>query len=273
MCSPATFGPEFVVDAVAEAEVVNVAMAARYDHTESPEIKIQLRDNPEDTPSGVQNSATARDVIKTMVWTGYVTTHAVPTHLLGAPDRCLVYLRIIKDLEDNNKVLDDILAMLYTPEHLARKFCEEPRKLEIAMFFCDHPQRVAIDLTDVTTPHAGVQMSRAIKAQRDFGIRRWLTDAGCGRDLVQTSLALKGGGKVYVRLRAPKHLNIANGSTSITKEMTMCMPPLDEMAEMLCCQNTPAVISVGERCFEMGCAFFWPPFSQRPLFTPVFYQT
>jgi hypothetical protein len=149
MCSPATFGPEFVVDAVAEAEVVNVAMAAHYDHTDAPEIKIQLRDNPDDAPSEVQNSATARDVPKTMVWAGCVTTRAVPTHLRGTSDRCLVYRWIIKDCDDNNKILDDTFAILYTPEHLARKLCEEPHKLEIAIFDCGHPQYIATDLTDV----------------------------------------------------------------------------------------------------------------------------
>jgi hypothetical protein len=109
-------------------------------------------------------------------------------------------------------------------------------------------------------------MSRTIKAQNDFGIRRWLADTGCGDDLVQTSLVLKGGGKAYIRMRAPKYLNTATGLTSITKEMTMCIPQLDEMAEMLCCQNSPEVISIGKRCLEMGYAFFWPPVSKRPFF-------
>jgi hypothetical protein len=201
-----------------------------------------------------------------MVWAGYVQTRAVPAHLRGAPDRCLVCRRIIKDLDDNDEILDDTFAILYATEHLARKLCEEPRKLEIAMFYCDHPQHIATDLTDVATPGAGVRMSRTIEAQRDFGIRRWLADTGCGRDLVQTSLALKGGGEAYVRMRAPKYFNTASGLTSIAEEMTMRMPQLDEMAEMLCCRNTPAVISIGKRCLEMGYAFFWPPFAERSFF-------
>jgi hypothetical protein len=106
------------------------------------------------------------------------------------------------------------------------------------------------DLTDMATPATGVRMSRTIKVQRDYGVRRWLADTGCGHDLVQTSLVLKGGGKAYIRMRAPKYLNTANELTSITKEMTMYIPQLDEMAEMLCCQNTPAVIIIGERCVE-----------------------
>jgi hypothetical protein len=38
------------------------------------------------------------------------------------------------------------------------------------------------------------------------------------------------------------------------------------MAEMLCCQNTPAVLSIGKRCPEMGYAFFRLPFSEHPFF-------
>jgi hypothetical protein len=125
MCSPATSDPECVIDAV-DIEVVQVAIAAHYGHTENPEIKIQPRDDPDDAPSGVQYSATVRDVTKTMVWTRCAQTCAVPTHLRGASDQCLVYRRIIKDAEDNNKILDDGFAILYTAEHFARKLRDEP---------------------------------------------------------------------------------------------------------------------------------------------------
>jgi hypothetical protein len=46
----------------------------------------------------------------------------------------------------------------------------------------------------------------------------------------------------------------------------MCIPQFDEMAEVLCCKNTPSVISIGKRCLEMGCAFYWPPYSVSPFF-------
>jgi hypothetical protein len=69
-----------------------------------------------------------------------------------------------------------------------------------------------------------------------------------------------------MRMRAPKYLNAPNGLTSIAKEVTMCLPQLDEMADVLCCQNTPSVISIGERCVETGYAFSWPPYSQNPFF-------
>jgi hypothetical protein len=46
----------------------------------------------------------------------------------------------------------------------------------------------------------------------------------------------------------------------------MCIPRLDEMAEVLWGDKTPAVISIGKRCLEIGYAFYWPPFSERPFF-------
>jgi hypothetical protein len=95
-----------------------------------------------------------------MVWTGYARAQAVPMRLRGAPDHCLAYRRVIKDLDDGDEILDDTFAILCAGEHLARKLCEEPREVRITMFFCDHPQYIVADGTDVATPGAGVRMSR-----------------------------------------------------------------------------------------------------------------
>jgi hypothetical protein len=134
------------------------------------------------------------------------------------------------------------------------------------MLYCDHPQYNVTGGADVATPGPSVRMSSSIKAQCDFGMGRWLADAGCGHDLVSTSLALKGGGKACIRVGAPKYLDTADGITSVTEEMTMHVPQLDEMAEIMCLTNVPFVISVGERCDAMEYAFFWPPFSEHPFF-------
>jgi hypothetical protein len=102
--------------------------------------------------------------------------------------------------------------------------------------------------TAALAPSEHVDRTREI--EYDFGVRRWLADTGCGRDLVRTSLVVRRGGEAYMRMRAPKYLNTANGLTSITKEVTLYLPQLDEMADMLCCQNTPSVISICKRlCF------------------------
>jgi hypothetical protein len=118
----------------------------------------------------------------------------------------------------------------------------------------------------MAAPGANVRAGSTIKAEHDFGVRRWLADTGCGHDLVSTSVVLKGGGKAYIRVRAPKYFNTANRIIAVARGMTMCMPQLDEMAEIMRLTNTPSVLSIGARCMTMGYAFFWPPFSDHPFF-------
>jgi hypothetical protein len=90
----------------------------------------------------------------------------------------------------------------------------------------------------MTAPGTNVRVGSTIEAEHDFGVRRWLADTGCGRDLVSTSVVLKGGGKAYIRVRAPKYLNAANGITAVARGMTMYIPQLDEMADVMCLTNT-----------------------------------
>jgi EAL domain-containing protein (putative c-di-GMP-specific phosphodiesterase class I) len=128
-----------------------------------------------------------------MVWAGYTHTCARPTHLRSAPESCLVYRRTVKDLSDNHKILEDTFAILYIEKHFSRQLRAEPHKLEITLYYCDHPQNFVSELTETAMPGVGVQMNRSTKAQHDFGIRRWLPDTGCGHDLAQSSLVLSKG--------------------------------------------------------------------------------
>jgi hypothetical protein len=172
MCSPATFDPEVAIETCVEAETANVAVAARYEHAKTTEIKIQPQDNPEDTPSGVRNSAAIRDMTKTTVRVGYMRVRAVPTHPRGAPDRCFGiparYEGVGRRQQDPGQHLRHA--------NYTRPLCTEALRRNTRIgdhtFYCDHPQHIATVLTDVATPGAGVRMSRTIKAQRDFGMRR-----------------------------------------------------------------------------------------------------
>jgi hypothetical protein len=113
VCSPNLQVPEIPV-----VNPVNAMLAAQFDNTHTPDIQIPIPENP---PTGVQNAASAHDLTKTMVWTGYMHTCAVPNQLRSAPESCLIYRRIVKDLTDNNKIIDDSYTMLYTEKHLSRE--------------------------------------------------------------------------------------------------------------------------------------------------------
>ena len=97
VCTPTKKSVGDVVDQVDDDRRVNALMAAHYDRTKTPEVQIQPRDNPGDAPAEVQYSAFARDVMKTMVWTGCVRAKIVPTRLRGVPEPCLVCRRIVED--------------------------------------------------------------------------------------------------------------------------------------------------------------------------------
>jgi hypothetical protein len=63
-----------------------------------------------------------------------------------------------------------------------------------------------------------------------------------------------------------KYLNTANGVTAVTKGVTMYIPQLGEMTDIMCLTHAPSVLSIGERCMTMGYAFFWPPCSEHTFF-------
>jgi hypothetical protein len=224
VCSPNLPAPEIPV-----VNAVNALLATYSDNTHIPDIQIPMPENPGDTPMGVQNSASAQDLTKTMVWAGYMHTCAIPNQLRSALDNCLIYRRIVKDLIDDNKILDDSFTILYTEKHLSRHLCAESHNLEITLFYCDHPQHFMRELTETAMPVTGVQMNRDSRVRRDFGIRRRLADAGCGYDLVQSSIVANQGGQSFIRLQAPKYLNTANGLTSIHQEITMCIRQLTNL--------------------------------------------
>jgi hypothetical protein len=211
-------------------------------------------------------SESAGDLAK-KAWAGHIYASAVPYRLRNQPDDRLIYRRIVQDTTDkNNTIIDDSYTMLYAEKYFGRELCSEPRQFEIALFYCEHPQYFARELTETAMAVAGVQVNRRNKDRCDFGIRRWLADTGCGYDLVQTSMVEELGGQSLIRLRGPKYLQTANGVTSLHHEITMRVPQLDEFAEILRIRNTPSVISVGKRFVEMGYCYHWPPYSESPFF-------
>jgi hypothetical protein len=151
----------------------------------------------------------AGDLVK-KAWTGRTYASAVPYRLRNQPHSRLIYRRIAQDTNDNNTIIEDSYAMLHTEKQFGRELCAEPRRFESTRFYCERPQYFAHELTKTAMAVTGVQVNRRNKDTRDLGIRRWLADAGCGYDLVRTSMVAELGGQSLIRLRGPKYLQTAN---------------------------------------------------------------
>jgi hypothetical protein len=136
--------PGLAIDHIVDAIHTNAEMLACNDqHDDTGQVSKragEINILTDAVPIEVPGTTTVYNTTKTMVWAGYVRTRMVPTYLRGAPDQCLIYRRIVKDLDDNNKVLDDTYTTLYTPVGLTRQLCDDPRKLEITILYCDHIQ-------------------------------------------------------------------------------------------------------------------------------------
>jgi hypothetical protein len=160
-------------------------------------------------------SESAGNLVKE-AWTGHIYASVVPYRLRNQPRSRFIYRRIVQDTNDNDRIIDDSYTMLPTEKQFGRELCADPRQLEITLFYCEHPQYFARELTETAMAVTGVQVNRRNKDTHDLGIRRWLADTGCGYDLAQTSMVEELGGQSLIRLREPKYPQTANGITSPT---------------------------------------------------------
>jgi hypothetical protein len=245
------------------ANTVNDLLAAQDGNTHAPDIQIPITSLQKDILIFPPYPSESADDLVKKAWAGFIHASVTPYKLRNQPDDCLIYRRIVQDTNHNNKISDDSYTMLYTEKYFSRELCSEPRQLEVTLFYCEHPQYFARELTEKAIAVTGVQVDRKNVGKYDFGIRRWLADAGCGYDLVQTSIVEYLGGQSLIRLRESKFLQTANGATSLHHEITMRIPQLDEFTEILRAKNTPSVVSIGGRCVAMGYCFHWPQYSEN----------
>ena len=96
-------------------------------------------------------------------WTGRIYASAVPYRLRNQPHSRLIYRRIVQDINDNNKIIDDSYTMLHTEKQFGRELCAEPRQLEITLFYCERPQYFAHELSETAMAVTGVQVNRRNK--------------------------------------------------------------------------------------------------------------
>ena len=88
-------------------------------------------------------------------------------------------------------------------------------------------------------------------------IDRWLVDTGCGYDLVSQEHAASM--KRWVRKAVrPRSFQTATGITTTDKVARMTVGEFVEEVAPDILGSTPAVLSVGYRCMNLGYSFIWP---------------
>ena len=86
---------------------------------------------------------------------------------------------------------------------------------------------------------------------------RWLVDTGCPIDLVGMN-ELNDSERYLISRSFPGHsLRTANGITGTHGRIDASAEHLPDRIEAHILPNTPALISVGKRCMEMGYSFRW----------------
>ena len=99
----------------------------------------------------------------------------------------------------------------------------------------------------------------------DHNITCWIGDTGCGHDLVEAQHLSDPKTQVW---NTPTSLSLrtANGSVRVNQRGVVHVRELMEQIEPIVLPSTPAVLTIGARCFEQGYGFVWEPFHQHPWF-------
>ncbi len=107
--------------------------------------------------------------------------------------------------------------------------------------------------------------SKAVDPRR-IGIRRFIVDTGCGYNLLsRDTIERASGDKPLHSLENNVLLHTAGGPVECKTGVNVNCPALDEgKFQALVLDNTPEVLSVGQRCQEFGYGFYWTPWSDKP---------
>ena len=104
----------------------------------------------------------------------------------------------------------------------------------------------------------------AAPARRVASNISWLVDTGCGFDLISKKDS-EGFRDCFGRASIPIELSTANGKTSANQVLNLTVTELTEDIHAYVLISTPAVLSVGLRCMELGYSFYWPK-GENPYF-------
>ncbi len=112
----------------------------------------------------------------------------------------------------------------------------------------------------VSLKHPALQVG----ATPDSPIQQWLIDTGCGHDLVaiREVRALQA---MFRKANIPIMYETASGTTPGNQCLLLHIGELDDTIDPYILASTPAVLSVGKRCLELGYSFIWVA-GKRPCF-------
>ena len=101
-----------------------------------------------------------------------------------------------------------------------------------------------------------------------MGVRRFIADTGCGYNLIGADCIKCAGAEDHVQ-RLPHNvtLNTAGGNVGCNRCVDIQCDTFPEGEfNALVLEHTPSVVSIGQRCREMGYAFHWHSCSNEPYF-------
>jgi hypothetical protein len=96
--------------------------------------------------------------------------------------------------------------------------------------------------------------------------RSWLMDTGSGNDLISETQVPKRAERE--ELDESISLNTANGLITVDEQAIMQSIALGDVVEPLILPSTPAVLSIGKRCMNLGYSFVWKAGHKPVLITP-----
>jgi len=104
-----------------------------------------------------------------------------------------------------------------------------------------------------------IKKVRSTRMLKDGYPKQLIADTGAGVNLMSKSELGAHELKFVEKLARPIKLNTANGVTTTDEVLPLELPSLDDTLDFVLLENTPAVVSVGERCMTKGYGFYWPP--------------
>ena len=97
-------------------------------------------------------------------------------------------------------------------------------------------------------------------------IDRWIMDTGSGVDICRANQVPKGAKTVKPKDKII--FNTANGPIDAGPMLPGILGPFDEAVAPFILPDTPALLTVGKRCFCKGYGFYWFPYKKPFMISP-----